>query len=841
MLRFAIFLAMLILVGTVASVTAEPYVDTVTFTRVGDAEQAAELVQNGTLDTYYFSIPYHLIGDTENIVLHTVPAGGSLSLLLNPAEGDKFNPFEIQLMRFAVNYMVDREGIVNDLLGGYGAPMVSSFAPHNFHYITTLKQTESFGFFYDTDAAQTIIDEAMTKAGALMDDGVWIVDGEPVQITIFIRDDDPLRLNIGEMLATNLEDAGFIVERMYGDLALAYDVVYGANPGNLAWHIYTEGWGSSFSTGSTSLAVFYAPWTSNMPGHNNQEFWNYEHAELDEITQAIYNGNYTDGAHRDDLIQQATVLGMYESVRIFLLAQADTFVTNEDLRGVINHISGGISNSLTLTNAQTPSDEINVGVRYLSQSSWNPVAGFGDVYSYDIVDPLVMPSAIEHPHTGAIIPHAVQRDAVTAGPDDTLEVPPDAFFWDPYEQLWMGVGENATALTAVTLNYTFSNWHHGQAIDMNDVLYGMYFEREWGTVTDENDVTWDTEYTQSVSSVPDILVGARPTSNDAMEVYIDYWHYEPIALASAGVWWVDTPWEILYAMEGVVTDGQARFSDTDALTNEVPWLSMVDSDDVALIRDKLVSFLEEGSVPKPLEGMDSEYYHARYQAAISWIDQYGHAFISNGPFSLTEYDDESGVAVLTAFRDETYPFTKGIWSHFGEPIFPTVVGVSTPSLKTDKTYDFDVFTIDTDELNYFLSHETGILIDSGAVNATGADTITIPTEIFTDVDTCSLKLRIYALSDIILIPDTFEITVDVNQCGTSVEERLTELGVVGEVEFLQTLASVIESTTEGDEISIDEIIRIVDDEELSEASIILLSIILDDAVDADSLFEYLQP
>lgn len=841
-MRLAIALMMLVLTGTVGLVAAQPYVDTVTFIRVGEAEDAVEGLQNGTLDMYYYSIPPHLVADAEDLVLHTIPAGGSLSLLVNPAEGDEFNPFQLQLVRFALNYMVDRDGIVDEMLGGYGAPMVSPFAPHDSYYITTLKQTESLGFFYDVGVAQTIIDGAMTDAGAVMEDGIWTIHDEPVQITIFLRDDDPLRLSIGETLASNLEDVGFVVERMYGDLALVYDVVYGADPGNLEWHIYTEGWGGSFSADSSSrLAIFYAPWTNNMPGSNTQEFWNYEHAELDEITQAIYFDDYDDEAHRDDLIQQATVLGIFESVRIFLVAQADTFVTNERVKGVVNHINGGISNSLTLTNAQTPSDDLKIGVRHLSQSSWNPIAGFGDVYSSDIAGPLGMPSAIGHPHTGYILPHAVQRNATTAGPDGTLEVPPDAFRWDPYTQEWMEVGENATAITVVALNYTFSNWHHGQAADMNDVIYTMYFEREWGTITGENDTTWDTAYTQAVNSSPDILVGARPTGDDTMDVYINYWHYEPTALASAGAWWVSMPWEIMYAMEGVVIDGDTKFSDTDALTNDVSWLSLLDSDDVSLIRAKLASFLEEGSVPKPLEGMDSEYYTARYQAAISWIDQYGHAYIDNGPFSLASYDDESGIAVLTAFRDDTYPFTKGVWSHFSEPIFPTVVGISTPSLKTDDKYDFDVFTTNTDALSYFLSHETGVLIDSGQVNATGADTITIPADTISDVNTCSLKLRLYALSDVILIPDTFETTIDVTQCGTSVEERLAELGVTEKGEFLRTLASVVESAMESDSIAVEEIIRIVDDEELSEASIILLTIILDDAVDADSLFEYLQP
>ena len=73
------------------------------------------------------------------------------------------------------------------------------------------------------------------------------------------------------------------------------------------------------------------------------------------------------------------------------------------------------------------------------------------------------------------------------------------------------MGENATALTMVTLDYTFSNWHHGQATDINDVLYGIYFRGEWGTYTGDDDVTWDAEYTDLETPGLEDLVGIRQT------------------------------------------------------------------------------------------------------------------------------------------------------------------------------------------------------------------------------------------------------------------------------------------------------------------------------------------
>lgn len=834
-------LLLLVLAGTASVAAAQPYVDTVTFIRVGDAEEAVEAVRNGTLDIYYQNVPSSLVADAEGLNVYEVPVGGTLGLLLNPAEGDKFNPFQLNQIRFAVNYMVDREGIIEDLLGGYGAPMTSVYAPHDPDFIRTLEQTESFAIRYDPDLARTIIHKTMTATGAVMEDGVWILDGVPVEIKAFIRNDDPIRLQIGDTLASDLEAAGFAVERSYGDLAMAYQAVYGSNPGDLGWHLYTEGWGGGFSLyDDSSLAAFYAPWVANMPGHNNPEFWNYEHEELDRITQIIYNGDYTDGEHRTTLVRQALALGMQEAVRLFLVATADTYVAGEDVNGVINHVGGGISHSLTLTNVQVPSDELTVGVRLLSQSSWNVVAGLSDVYSLDIVGPLGLPSSVGHPHTGDTIPVAVQREAVTAGPDGMLDVPPDAIRWDPYEQRWVELGEGAMAVTAVSLNYTFGNWHHGQPVDMNDILYGVYFGHDWGTITGPDDKTQDSEYTATAMPGLERDVGVRQTGPDSMDVYINYWHFDQSSLASSGLAWLSIPWEIHFATERIVVDDLAKFSDTDAQASGVPWLSLIDPDDTALIREYLASFLEEGVVPKPLEGMDPEYYEDRYRAAIDWIDKYGHAYIGTGPFMLESHDEEAGTAVLKAFRDESYPLPKGVWSSFEGPTFPAVVGVSARVLEAGEPYSFNVYTSSASTLLYFLNHETGAQVYAGELAATGSDTITIPAE-FTDVDACSLNLRIFALSDTVIIPDSQKTRVSVADCGISLAERLEEMGVHEDIEFLKTLAGVMVAAQQDNGSSVEDVMRIVDEQELSDVAIVLLSLILDDMVEGDEIFEYIRP
>ena len=71
------------------------------------------------------------------------------------------------------------------------------------------------------------------------------MDSNPIEITIFIRSDDPVRKSIGEILADEFEEIGFSVKKEFGDLNKAFVVVYGSNPAELKWNLYTEGWARS--------------------------------------------------------------------------------------------------------------------------------------------------------------------------------------------------------------------------------------------------------------------------------------------------------------------------------------------------------------------------------------------------------------------------------------------------------------------------------------------------------------------------------------------------------------------------------------------------------------------
>jgi len=306
------------------------YVDKIQFIQYSDENTALEEVKNGNLDIYYSAIPFDRISDPQSREGLKIfqSTGQSYSLLVNPAHSEKFNPFSIRDVRFALNYLVDRELIVDELLGGYGVPMVSAYKPFDPDYLLILGELESFNFRYNPALAEELISNALIKSGAQKIGDKWYYDSEPIKITIFIRSDDQTRKSIGEILSSQLEKIGFFVKRDYGDLNKAFTIVYGSNPSDLKWNIYTEGWASSgfVRYDSVITAQMYSPWFSNMPGFNNPSYWNYKDDYMDSVSQNIFTGNFTSVEQRTELLKKAVNEGIKESVRIFLVSKIDQYV-----------------------------------------------------------------------------------------------------------------------------------------------------------------------------------------------------------------------------------------------------------------------------------------------------------------------------------------------------------------------------------------------------------------------------------------------------------------------------------------------------------------------------------
>ncbi len=756
-------LSITIVIHNEAYAEKSTFFDSVKFIQYLDENTALEEVRNGNLDVYYHTISSDRLEDHQDRRGLQVfdSSGGSYSIIVNPAESEKFNPFSSKEIRFALNYLVDRKLIVNELMGGYGSPIISNYGPSEPEYLTVIEQLETFNFKYNPALAEQIISQTLEERGAVKINKKWQIDSKPIEITIFIRGDDPVRKSIGEMLTVELEKIGFTVKKDFGDLNKAFVIVYGSNPSDLKWNLYTEGWSlpGFVRYDSVRLGQMYAPWFSNMPGFNDPTYWNYKNAKLDETTQKIYTGEFESSEERTELIQDAVVEGVNESVRIFLASKIDKYVVNEHVTGVVNDFGAGIPSRFTPINAKSNNDEFVIGVKQIYQGAWNPVMGLTDKYSRDVWEIISDPGTSKHPFTGETFPVRTNWQVESAGPNEKLSVPQEAIIWNPETQKWENVSSESFATSKVTFDFEFSNWHNGQEMDMSDILHSLYFTIEWGTQTDENDKTFDTEYTPRAAQSIQTIMGVNPLDEDTVEVYVDYWHFDEGKIASWAGLWALIPWEISVAMEKAVMDGKVAFSRSGAASKNVNWLSLIVPSDANTIKEYLQEFRGTNFVPVSLtQNQNEEYFQKRYDSSIKWIEFNNHAVISNGPFYLKSYAPESRTITVNAFEDETYPFETGRWSEFENAELPTIKNIKMKNIfQKGEEVDIKVETQNSDSILYFLTNSKGELVSSETIKTKDKEiTIKIPSKYTEDLGIGANNIKIFAISDSVLKPDFYE-------------------------------------------------------------------------------------
>jgi len=740
------------------------FVDEVKFIQYLDENTALEEVRNGNLDIYFFRVSSDRIESDkarEGIQVFE-STGGSYSMLVNPSISDKFNPFSITELRFALNYLIDRNLIVNELIGGYGNAMISNYGIFSADYLSIIEELESFHFKYNPALADEIISRELEGAGAEKIDGLWHYNGKQIEITFFIRSDDPVRKSIGEILSSELEKIGFKVNKDFGDLNKAFVVVYGSNPADQKWHLYTEGWGSSgFSKyDSAGLAQMYSPWFSNMPGNNNPTYWNYENDYIDSITKKIYVSDFKSSDERSSLIKQATKEGVSESVRIFLASKTDQYVANDNVDGVINALGAGVPTRFTTINAKSDDNSLVVGVKQIYQGAWNPVGGFSDTYSNQIWLNIYDPGVFSHPFTGKTIPIRTDWHVENFGSDAKITVPDDAISWDIDTQRWENVGVGREATSKITFDLILGNWHHEQRIDMNDILYNMYFLQEWGSELHEGDGTYDSEYSPQAAQNAKTLVGIKPIDDDTVEVYVDYWHFDEAEIAAWATPWSSMPWEIVAASEDAVLDGKVSFSRSGGVSKSVSWLSLLVPNDANIIKEHLTEFKESKYIPPSLQDSeyDWQYFEGRYDAAIRWIDENKHAIISNGPFYLDNYSPESRTITINSFDSTGYPFDAGKWEKFEQVKFPKITNVEIPNVvDLKKSLSILVQTTDSSTIHYFISNPKGETVASGIKPVdNNLSEIILAEEETSHLVVGANTLKIFSSSDEALRPDVYD-------------------------------------------------------------------------------------
>lgn len=669
------------------------YTDNIRFIQYLDGNTALQEIKNGNLDTYYFRIPLEKVSSISNDTSLKIyeKNAGSFGFLLNPAPSNGsnvLNPFQFKEIRFAINYLINREFVVDEILNGYGSVQIDPFGISSPEYEALIPILESYNFKYNPNLAKETIDKVLSANGAIKLEGKWTYKGAPILIKFMIRSDDLPRKLMGEILANQLDNIGFTVQRNYGDLNKANLVVYGTDPQELSWQIYTEGFGgtSAFVRYNPVIAAqMYSPYFGKMPGWANPSFWNYQNSTLDKLTQSIEYSNFTSQEERNELLRQAVSSGIQESVRIFAAQNIDPYVASSSIKGLINDFGAGISTSISLINARSDKNAstINIGVKQIYQGAWNGVGGCNDIYCTNIQSLVTDPSASRNPYTGEVVPLRTQwTNVTTMGPEKRLAVDSDALKWNPRNQIWEKIGEN-TSKSKVTYHMIYSNWHNGQPMDKADIIYPLYFLYEWSSKTNSTDVTFDPEYAARAIIAMQYLRGTKFLDDSNTISFVDYWHFDSKEIADFATLWATSPWEVNAAIERLVKNGNFAYTRSEATVKNIEWLSLIIPSHAQAIKLELEKMKSERFVPAALrDSVTVEDAIKRYDASIKWIAEHNHAIIGNGPYEIKNYNPTGKVITLTAFRDSTYPFAKGYWSNFETPKLAKFEKVQQPRVVT---------------------------------------------------------------------------------------------------------------------------------------------------------------
>ena len=446
-----------------------------------------------------------------------------------------------------------------------------------------------------------------------------------------------------------------------------------------------------------------------MPGGNISEFWNYDNREASRISDKNSNGWFLAADEYWNGNMRLQEIGLEDAVRIYLNSQTQFFVANKERfnRRMLYGVGDGINDWSIRSADIKPNRNGEKVLRVLQHSAqgslfispWDPVGvgGFSDAYSAIMIGPCSDAGAtFESPSTAKTVFMLGEPDTnsleigVRAGnngiPVGTIEVPTNAKMYNPYTQKWeeglivkmnengeldYKKSDNITAYVKCDFKPRYFKWHHGIESSLVDLMYGSVFIANVITKTNENDKYYDSAMAGRYLSAMDGSVGSVINEDGSFTLYGNYyWPMDmdrQIAIAAVSPKIGNPnrntviPFEINEAIMKMVLEGSKSgnvytISQDQSLTS----IDVKNPTCVSDIKEKLIEMRDSQYIPAGIEDfITKEEAVKRYQAAIDFIDKYGHAYISNGPFFISRIDSKANYIELTAFKD--YSYTAEYW------------------------------------------------------------------------------------------------------------------------------------------------------------------------------------
>ena len=401
------------------------YLDTVAMSVVG-ADSAVTQIEAGAIDLYgsNLSTPQDFEAIEAAGLERSFQFGIFYEITFNPVgptfEGTgKLNPFSSAKIREAMNWLIDRDLINQEIYGGAAVnkwfPLVSGF-PDYAKYIDLIRPLE-VKYAYNKEKAVEVITSEMEAMGATLEDGKWMYDGEQVELIFLIRtDSDGTRRPMGDMISNWLEEVGFVVDRQYKTSSEASPLWVLGNPQDGSWHMYTGAWGvGGVQRDEGDNFQFYY---TQQSAYAFSPLWQaYDVSEDDlAVTEALANKTFTNLDERRDLMSQALDLIFKYSYRVWVADGRASSAWIPEV-SVSYDLAAGVDINTLWPYTLRLDDQVGGLVKYgepdLFVDPANPVAGSN--WTYDSVWQLPTSDwdAIPNPYTGLSLPQRLESAEVT--------------------------------------------------------------------------------------------------------------------------------------------------------------------------------------------------------------------------------------------------------------------------------------------------------------------------------------------------------------------------------------------------------------------------------------------
>jgi peptide/nickel transport system substrate-binding protein len=742
---------------------------------VVDGASAISQIQADAIDFYSFALASDTYPAIQEAGLpSTRSVGGYYGISLNPAvftDTSVLNPFSNRKIREAMNWLIDRNYINQEIYAGGSLPKLLAITTQLATYtelIDTARALEA-KYAYNPEKAKEVIDAEMPGMGAeLGSDGKWQFNGKPVTLSFMIRPDgDGTRKPMGDYVANQLETVGFTVDRQYKKSSEAFPIWLGTAAKEGQWHLYTAGYTPGGFPRDERTSCCQQAYLNTSIQATEPYISNVSDPEFQKLGDDLAQGNFSTKEERDQMIRRGLELGLEDSLFIWTIEQQSYAPYDSDVQVTWDLALNYESSSVGPANLRFKDKEggvMKIGTNDLFTEPWNPVAGDNWVWDAHIMRATTQGTSgtvgggglMADPFTGLAYPERIESAElvykeglpivqnldwlkVTTAPQ--IDVPEDAWVdWDAANQKWITVGEKfpegTTANVKSVVTYPADlfdtvKWHDGSPISVGDFVMAMI---QPFAMAKEDSPVYDEAVALSVNAGLEAFKGYRITSTDPLtiEAYGDsyssdaelniltLWPLSPFGLSGEDSWQ-------MFAISNLAEENkELAYSADKADVEQVEQTSWVGGPSLEILAKYLDQATSESYIPfEPTLGqyITKEEADLRYANLKKWYGDHGHFWVGTGPYYLDQVFTTEKTAVLKNNPDS--PDLSNRWAMFSEPRFAETALDGPAQIKAGEEAVFDA-TVTFKDQPYPQSDIKGvkyILYDaSGAVAASGEAT-----------------------------------------------------------------------------------------------------------------------